>query len=125
MITDIINQDVVSILFIYAESLGDTTINDQEIISEISGLFLLQLSDSLMTGYIKSLSGMKWENRACTFLGVLIHSTGKPQPKALHAYCHGVPPEYIVSRINPRTKVTTDILDVQFTAWINLCIRFT
>lgn len=59
MITDIINQDVVSILFIYAESLGDTTINDQEIISEISGLFLLQLSDSLMTGYIKSLSGMK------------------------------------------------------------------
>lgn len=36
---------------IYTESLGDITTNDPEIISEISGLFLLQLSDSLMPGY--------------------------------------------------------------------------
>lgn len=44
------NQDVFSISSIYAESLGDSTINDQEIISEISALFLLQLSDSLVLG---------------------------------------------------------------------------
>ena len=46
-------------------SLGDGTTNDQEIVSEISGLFLLQLSDSLMPGYTMSLSGMKWERKWC------------------------------------------------------------
>lgn len=64
------------------------------------------------------------ENGACTFLGVLIHSTDKPQPMALHAYCHGVPAERVVSRINPRTEITMDILNVQFIALINLFIRF-
>lgn len=50
IVSDTINQDVFSISSIYAESLGDSTINDQEIISEISALFLLQLSDSLVLG---------------------------------------------------------------------------
>lgn len=126
IIGDIIKQDVFSILPIYIESLGDTTINDQEIISEISGLFLLQLSDFLMPGYTMSLSATsERENGACTFLGVIIHSTDKPQPTALHAYCHGVPAERVVSRINPRTEITMDILDVQFIALISLFIRFT
>lgn len=59
-----------------------------------------------------------------TFLGVLLHNTDKPQPMALHAYCHGVPAERVVSRINPRTEITINILNVQFIALLNLFIRF-
>lgn len=115
-----------SISSIYTESLGDSTINDQEILSEISALFLLQLSDSLDPGQTMSLSEMKSKSKCC------LHSLRSSNPLHWQTAANGtacelpwVPAERVLSRINPRTKITMDISEVQFTALINLCIRFT